>query len=86
MLKTVDIIDEDQSIDFNKSLKSDTFLIRNHYDSNTSQGIIIDTAASQYSAAGYLQYQAFVKTLGHLSINYGKTISVRYGIGLTSSI
>lgn len=60
--ETIDIVDENQRIDCNQNSLSETFLIQNHYDSNKFQGIIIDTAASQYSTAGYPQYQAFVKT------------------------
>ncbi|POS82409.1 hypothetical protein EPUL_005813 [Erysiphe pulchra] len=74
------IVDENQQVECNQNSLSDTFLIRNHYDSNIFQGIIIDTAASQYFTAGYPQYQAFVKTFGHVNINKAKTISVRYGI------
>ncbi|RKF59582.1 hypothetical protein OnM2_059082, partial [Erysiphe neolycopersici] len=42
--ETLDIVDGNQRVDCNQKSLSGTFLIRNHYDSNKFQGIIIDTA------------------------------------------
>ncbi|RKF82072.1 hypothetical protein GcM1_175016, partial [Golovinomyces cichoracearum] len=73
--KMLEIANDNQTINSNQSSFSDRYLICNHYDLNRFQGVIIDTAASQYSTARYPQYQVYIKIFGHVNINNGKTIS-----------
>jgi hypothetical protein len=69
---------------------ADSFTTGNasRYDSRHFYGVVIDTGASQYSTAGYEQFQALQRTNSSITLNETTKgqVKVRFGIGSTSSI